>query len=380
MDLVVLEEAIDQLRESAPSSWCDPDSLQFLYRQLSRLEAVVSEATAAFDASGSWALDGARNAAAWVATRCHERPGRAKAMVRRGRGLRYLPHGAQAFASGTVPAAQIDLLVGARTPQTAVAMAGDEEMLVAQATELRYGDFEKVVQYWKHRADPNGAEASDEDRRQSRDVYLARSFEGMWLGQMTLDPLSGAIVAGELERLEQALFEADWAEAASRLDQDPTPGDLARSPRQRRADALVEMATRSRTAPADGRRPGPLFSVLVDYPTLKGPVCELADGTVLNPGALVPWLTEAYIERVVFGPENRVEVSATARLFTGATRRALELRDRQCTHPYCDIAADKCQADHIIPFAHGGPTTQENGQMRCGFHNRLRNQRPPPDG
>jgi hypothetical protein len=109
-------------------------------------------------------------------------------------------------------------------------------------------------------------------------------------------------------------------------------------------------------------------------------VCELADGTVLSPGALLPWLTEAYLERVVFAPERRVEVSATARLFSGATRRAIELRARQCTHPYCDIAAESCQADHIIPFSEGGPTTEENGQMRCGFHNRLRHQRPPPDG
>ena len=80
----------------------------------------------------------------------------------------------------------------------------------------------------------------------------------------------------------------------------------------------------------------------------------------------------------MFGPEGRVEVSATARLFTGATRRAIELRDRECTHPYCDKPACDCDVDHILPFAAGGLTTQENGRVRCPFHNRLRNQRPPP--
>jgi 5-methylcytosine-specific restriction protein A len=80
----------------------------------------------------------------------------------------------------------------------------------------------------------------------------------------------------------------------------------------------------------------------------------------------------------VFGPKNRVEVSEKARLFTGATRRAIELRDRECTHPYCDLPASACQVDHIIPDAANGPTTQENGRLLCGFHNRLRNERPPP--
>ncbi len=91
------------------------------------------------------------------------------------------------------------------------------------------------------------------------------------------------------------------------------------------------------------------------------------------------WLTEAYIERVVFAPSRRVEVSEKARLFTGATRRGVELRDLECQHPMCDVRAGKCQVDHIIPFAAGGPTTEENGQMLCGFHNRLRNGPAPPD-
>ncbi len=131
-------------------------------------------------------------------------------------------------------------------------------------------------------------------------------------------------------------------------------------------------------APSDGRRPTPLFSVLIDYETLRGRVCELAGGTVIAPGSLLPWLDEAYLERVVFAPGRRVEVSATARLFSGATRRAIELRDRECTHPYCDVPASSCQVDHIVPYTAGGPTIEENGRLLCGFHNRQRSARPPP--
>ena len=203
----------------------------------------------------------------------------------------------------------------------------------------------------------------------------------MYLGRIILDPISGSIVAGELERIEQAMFEADWASARAALDDDHEicVTDLVRSPGQRRADALVEMATRSQTAPSDGRRPTPLISILVDYGTLRGRVCELAEGTVIAPGSLLPWLNEAYLERVVFAPARRVEVSESARLFSGATRRAIQLRDRECTHPYCDVPAASCQVDHIVPFTAGGPTIEENGRLLCGFHNRLRTARPPPD-
>ena len=114
-------------------------------------------------------------------------------------------------------------------------------------------------------------------------------------------------------------------------------------------------------------------------PTLSGRICQLANGTVVTPGSLVPWLDQAIVERAVFEPEGRVEVSATTRLFTGATRRAIELRDRGCRHDYCDEPLDRCQVDHIQPASQGGPTTQENGRLLCGYHNRLRNQRPPPD-
>jgi hypothetical protein len=182
--------------------------------------------------------------------------------------------------------------------------------------------------------------------------------------------------------LEQELYRGDWAKAKAELGRDPKLHELCRTPAQRRADAVVEMAVRSKSAPAAGRRPGPLFSVLVGYETMHGRIAELANGTVISPDLLFPWLDTAYFERVVFTPGKRIEVSPTTRFFHGATRRAIEIRDRECTHECCDIAADRCEIDHVIPFSAGGRTEQENGEVACGFHNRLRYQQweRPPDG
>jgi len=141
----------------------------------------------------------------------------------------------------------------------------------------------------------------------------------------------------------------------------------------------VELAARAGAVPAGARRPEPLFSVLVGYETFAGRICELADGTVVTPGSLVPWLGEGWVERVVFdGPDRVTNVGVRRRIFTGGTRRAVQVRDRECFHEFCDTPAEHTQIDHVQPYAAGGPTTTDNGRPACGYHNRWRHQPAPP--
>ncbi len=382
MELDDFAEALDALVAAGAGNYGDGASIEELHRHLSRFESFVTEATAAFEVGEEWAADGAKTAPAWIATRCRVPRAAARRRVRLGRALRHLPECAEAWREGVIGTDQARAIASARRHRTESSMARDEGMLVAQAAQMGFEDFYRALSYWKQLADPDGADAADEDRKASRNVFLEASFSGMWLGQMTLDPVSGTIVSNELNRLEHELFEADCAEArnawgarrastswpAPRPSAAPTP-----SSRWRRG---------ARSAPADGIRPAPLFSVFVGYETIHGRICELENGTVMTPSALSPWMDSAYFERAIFSLGTRIDVSVRARLFTGGTRRALELRDRMCTHPYCYEPAESCQADHIQPWAEGGPTTQENGRLLCGFHNRLRNQRqrqrPPP--
>ncbi len=378
METEALTKALDHLAELDPSELADPETLLELQRSICRTEAIFTSAVGEFDTWGDWAVDGARSAAAWLTAECRMPGSQAQKQVSRSRHLRQLKACDGAWRNGEIGSAQVDAICRKHKGATGCFVERDEEMLVDGARTLRFSDFTRMMEYWGQHADPDGTEEDAEARRARRDVYLARSLDGMYFGQMTLDPISGEIVANELDRLEAELFDQDWKEAKARLGFDPRVSDLTRTPSQRRADALVEMATRSRAMPAGASRPAPLLSVLVGYETLHGPICQTARGTVISPGSLLPWLDEAYIERAVFDPPNRVEVSATARFFTGATRRALELRDQMCTHPYCEQPAQDCEADHIQPYAAGGPTTQANGRVLCGYHNRLRNQRPPP--
>lgn len=380
MGMGALVDAIDGLVVDDARSLADSDTLVELHRQLARLEAVATRAVGAFDASQAWQVDGARTPAAWLASRCHLPAYEAKRRCRLGRVLRHLPVAEEAWLAGNLTSAHVGLLASARRPRTEELLARDEHVLVGNAKALSFKAFAKSVAYWLQRADPDGAERSDADKHDARSFHYSESFEGMWFGNLTLDPISGAIVSKELLKLDKAMFEADWAEVRDRLGREPAITELRRTPAQRRADALVEMAVRSGSAPEGGRRPEPLFTVLVGWETLSGPVCELSNGTVVAPGTLVPWLDQAWLERVVFESPSRVlDVGVERRLFEGATRRAVQVRDRQCFHPTCEEAADHCQIDHIIPWSADGPTTQSNGRVACGIHNRRRHQRPPPN-
>ncbi len=240
--------------------------------------------------------------------------------------------------------------------------------MVEQAKLLRFGDCCQMVEYWKQHADAAGCEDEAQRRHEARHATAATTFDEMVDLRAVLDPLGGKIVVAELNRLMEQQRRHDKRDGTVR-----TAG-------QRRADALVEMATRSRCAQPGGLRPRPLITILTGHESFAR-ICELADGTVLAPGQVVPLLSEAEIERVVFdGPDRVISVSRRRR-FTGALRRAIEVRDRHCQHPSgCDEPADRCDVDHIQPYTDGGPTSLDNGRLSCWPHNRhhhLRNARPP---
>jgi len=79
------------------------------------------------------------------------------------------------------------------------------------------------------------------------------------------------------------------------------------------------MAIRSATAPADGLRPKPLFTVTIGIEPFNH-LCETAAGTIIAPGLLMPLLTDAEFERIVYDPPNRNIAASRRRSFTGAVR------------------------------------------------------------
>lgn len=375
-----LEAAIDAVAALDPAALTD-DQLAEVVRRMAgagdRFDAARLGLLGAFDARRAWAAGGHRSAAAWLSGRGRRDRSEGRHDLRLARALRVMPVVAAAFASGELTERHVSLLARAQrfAPDH---FARDEQVLADQARTLTFTELTRAVAYWRQLADDDRAEGEAGRRRDRRHLTATKTLDGALAVDGWLDPIGGDIVRRELRRLERQLFEHDWAEARARLGDDARPADLARTSAQRFADALVEMARRSAHVPAGSTARRPLVSVLVDVDTLTGRVCELADGTVVTPGEVVPLLTEADVERAVFDPAGRViDLGRRSRLFVGGARRAVELRDRWCTIDGCDVPAEECDVHHVPDWSDGGTTDPEHGELRCPAHHPGR--RRPPD-
>lgn len=330
-----------------------------IQRERDRLGALAATIISRWDSSGIWAADGSLSSASRLArdTHCSSRSTRQE--IRRARTSRHMPQAVAAVLAGELSVDHLDLLAAALTPPRRELFARDESLLVDHCRTLTFADAAKAIKYWCQRADDDVAEADSEETPEiTGHVHVSTTFDDNVVISGELDPVRGSIFAQELARLEREIYLADTAAGVTR----PTS--------QRQAEALTQMAIRSASTPADAKRPRPLFTVLLGEESFRH-LCELANGTVLPPALLGRWMADTDLESVLFdGPSTVISVSHR-RTFTGALRRAIEVRDRRCTHPsVCDVPADRCDVDHIIPVAEHGPTSQFNGRMQCTTHNR----------
>ena len=79
---------------------------------------------------------------------------------------------------------------------------------------------------------------------------------------------------------------------------------------------------------------------------------------------------QARIVPVVLGRKGEVlDLGRSARLFSPAQRKAMAIRDRECTTEGCSIPAAWCEAHHWKQrWASGGRTDLADGKLLCSFH------------
>lgn len=168
------------------------------------------------------------------------------------------------------------------------------------------------------------------------------------------------------------------AEARARREADPKG---LRCLDALRADALVALAAAARAAAhagtgsagagagarasRGGAAPSVELGVVVDLPTLLGlqdnPGHLAGHGPI--PAELVRRLAaDAAWRRLVSDPLSGALLDASPHRYRPGRRlrRFLDLRDGGCTAPGCSVGARDCDADHVLPFADGGPTIRAN--------------------
>ena len=95
---------------------------------------------------------------------------------------------------------------------------------------------------------------------------------------------------------------------------------------------------------------------VIGYGPIPAEVARRMVAAGLGPRART-WITRLFTD-----PETGrlAAMDSRSRLFPDSLKGFLLVRDRQCRMPYCGAPAR--HADHVVPHAHGGPTSVANGQ------------------
>ena len=230
-----------------------------------QVAALEAEIVAAYEASDDWAVAGHRSVAAALSHRGRLPRAEANQTVHLARSLREMPEVSEALAD-----AEISVCHARRLARASVrdGFADAEALLCEQARTLRYTAFDKAVSYWEHLADTDAAERDATFKEQRREFHASMTFEGMGRLDGWLDPVGFEEFNNALDRIEKELFQNDLK--VGQIEHIPKHAvSLWRTPAQRRADALVEMARRATAMPAGAKTPEPLVIIHMDKPTFE---------------------------------------------------------------------------------------------------------------
>jgi hypothetical protein len=320
-----------------------------------RLGAVIALAVGGYDAARAWEADSATSMTAWLRHFARMTSRAAGRLVGMGRRLRQLPHLAAAFADGTLSAGQVEAVLAALSERTLPLFADREAEVVPLLAPLSVTEVARAMAVWQERAQAEAPEP-EPPRAPERSLHCSPTLDGRVVLDGDLDPEGGAVVAA-------ALGLAATGDA---------PGEPARSPATRRADALVDLCRffldHHRHRPSARTRPH--LNVVVGLDELvAGRRAEVVGGPRLDGTALSRLACDSVLRRVVVdGAGAIVDYGRATRTVPGALWNALLVRDRHCRFPSCDRPAAWCEAHHVVWFSRGGPTALTNLVLCCSRH------------
>ncbi len=361
---------------------------------IGRLLAVQATLAREADTRGIVRAAGSTNASTWLRDRLHISIAEAHKITAFGALLDTRPDIAAAVAEGTATAEQA-LAIGrtlAELPTECDPAVADAVVaaLLGHARNLDPAYLRQLGDRVLHHVAPDLADEllrrrlERDERQAARDRTLSLTPDGNGRVRLygILDNEAAATVRSALEPLMKP------------VPNGPAGPDL-RTPAARRADALLEvcrLALRTGELPADGGQPAQL-NVTIDYTALASAVrdgnayssagCAGANGIAYATGILDTgeYLSATVVRRmacdagilpvVLGGAGIPIDVGRMRRLYTGAARAAVLLRDHGCAFPGCDRPPKWCDIHHIRSWIDGGPTDRDNGVALCGHHHRL---------
>ncbi|MBA3525117.1 MAG: DUF222 domain-containing protein [Geodermatophilaceae bacterium] len=364
--------------------WGVPDAdlgplLRSWGRACDRMAAVVLGLIAEADCRDTSKRAGATSTVAWVREMLNLTPGAAAKLTRTAQGVRSeLSATGAALAAGQIGYEQATAITRAVTALPADLVAEPEKEApecdgprrsvrqVAEAHLLGEAAFFDAGQLSRLGTDllsliaPEIGEAREADALARQEARDRERSELSW----SPDRHGGLLLSGHLDAEGAEILRAALDPLSA-----PHPVDGSRDDRsagRRRADALVELARRAMVEGDLPRQGGEAAQVVVHVPldTLVrglGPAAY-QDGVCISPGLARKFACCATSIPAVLGADSAVlDLGRAQRLFTGARRRAVILRDRGCAFPGCDRPPAWADIHHITAWHVGGRT---DGKMR----------------
>jgi hypothetical protein len=287
--------------------------------------------------------------------------GVASRMTATARRLERLPVTSRAWVEGTLSAGQVHAITANVTDGTIGLFAEHEPALVPSLAALSAREAALAMQAWRARAE--AVVTPEEPAEPARSLHLSRTLDGR--GELTgsLGPHATTVVGTALR-------------LASTNDAEGQP---ARTPAERRADALVELCQfflDHQTSRLGGRH-RPHLNVVMRYEDLvaglpQGSVGHTVDGQPVDAATLSRLLCDSAVHRVLVRNRSAVlDYGTSTRVVSPSLFAAVALRDQHCRHPGCDRPPQWCEAHHVVPVEARGPTCMANLVLRCSRHHHL---------
>ncbi|WP_395155429.1 DUF222 domain-containing protein [Ilumatobacter sp.] len=268
--------------------------------------------------------------------------------------------------------------------------------LLDAAEQLKYEDFRIVGLRWETLADTNGAEQRAANNIEHRDATVIDAGGELFMRATGGTALNTAEMVAIFDAFVDHEFQLDCATRDATYGPNAPTSLLERTDKQRRRDALQNIFRAAQAATDAGLTVGPIPTIvniiasrydtelalatagLTPTPTgLTAPPLtqrrkETASGSPISNDELVRSLIHGRVRSVITDNTGMpISYGRTRRLFTGPIRAMAKLLGHRCSHPGCDIPAERCQVDHLDEFANGtGHTSLTNAGLECSSHNR----------
>ena len=291
---------------------------------------------------------------------------RARRLAKTAEGVSAMPEVLGAVQDGSISADQAGLV--AESHKRAPMSAKDQQEILALGGWQGHDEFKKTVaaREDQRRADDGMGRAERQSARRSAKVFDGSG--GMVVLHAEFDQIAGERVKASLGAMNAKMLGDDIAH------------DPIRTFEQRNADALVALITQQPAATTPDAIAGgavgafdcgirPQKTVLVvsaDYDAIDGRLknAGLIDGTPIELDELRRLACDAEIVPMIFAADGQpLYVGRAQRAVTKAQKLALYRRDRGCVG--CGLRPQVCDAHHIQPWDHNGPTDISNLVLLC---------------